>query len=33
MNLLEKNYEPKDFEERIYQNWLDKKYFHADENS
>ena len=33
MNLLEKNYEPKDFEERIYQNWLDKNYFHADENS
>jgi len=33
MNLLEKNYEPKEFEERIYQNWLDKKYFHADENS
>ena len=33
MNLLEKNYEPKDFEERIYQNWLEKKYFHADENS
>ncbi len=33
MKLLEKNYEPKDFEERIYQNWLDKKYFKADENS
>ncbi len=33
MNLLEKNYEPKDFEERIYQNWLEKGYFHADENS
>lgn len=33
MKILEKNYEPKDFEERIYQNWIDKKYFHADENS
>ena len=33
MNLLEKNYEPKDFEERIYQNWLEKRYFHADENT
>ena len=33
MKLLEKNYEPKDFEERIYENWLNKKYFKADENS
>ena len=33
MNLLEKNYEPKDFEERIYQKWLEKRYFHADENT
>ena len=33
MKLLEKNYEPKDFEERIYQNWMDKGYFKADENS
>ena len=33
MKLLEKNYEPKDFEERIYNNWLEKNYFKADENS
>ncbi len=26
---LEKNYNPKDMEARIYQNWLDKNYFHA----
>ena len=23
---LAKTYSPKDFEDRIYQNWLDKKY-------
>ena len=33
MKLLEKNYEPKDFEERIYSNWMDKGYFKADEHS
>ncbi|MCR5310730.1 MAG: valine--tRNA ligase [Lachnospiraceae bacterium] len=27
---LEKTYNPKDMEDRIYQNWLDKKYFHAE---
>lgn len=26
---LAKTYSPKDFEDRIYQNWLEKKYFHA----
>ncbi|MBO6114490.1 MAG: valine--tRNA ligase [Lachnospiraceae bacterium] len=26
---LEKNYNPSEIEERIYQNWVDKKYFHA----
>ena len=27
MKLLEKNYEPKEFEERIYNNWIEKNYF------
>ncbi len=27
---LEKTYNPKAMEDRIYQNWLDKKYFHAE---
>ena len=27
---LEKNYNPSEIEDRIYQNWLDKKYFHAE---
>ncbi|MBD5115374.1 MAG: valine--tRNA ligase [Ruminococcaceae bacterium] len=27
---LAKTYSPKDFEDRIYQTWLDKKYFHAE---
>ena len=27
---LAKTYDPKGIEDRIYQNWLDKKYFHAD---
>ncbi len=33
-NNIEKNYEPKQFEERIYKKWIDKNYFHAepDEN-
>ena len=26
---LAKTYDPKDMEERLYQKWLDKKYFHA----
>ena len=27
---LEKNYNPSKMEDRIYKNWLDKKYFHAE---
>ena len=27
---LEKTYDPKGIEDRIYQKWLDKKYFHAE---
>ncbi|MDD3239323.1 MAG: valine--tRNA ligase [Lachnospira sp.] len=27
---LEKNYNPADIEDRLYQKWLDKKYFHAE---
>ncbi len=27
---LAKNYNPKDIEDRLYQKWLDKKYFHAE---
>ncbi len=27
---LAKTYDPKGMEDRIYQNWLDKKYFHAE---
>ena len=30
MKELEKNYNPADIEERLYQKWLDNKYFHAD---
>ncbi|MGN0299555.1 MAG: valine--tRNA ligase [Lachnospiraceae bacterium] len=30
MKELEKNYNPADIEGRIYQNWLDKNYFHAE---
>ena len=26
---MEKSYNPHEFEQKIYQNWLDKKYFHA----
>ncbi len=33
MKLIEKNYEPKDFEERIYQNWMEKRYFEAHSDS
>ena len=27
---LEKNYDPSAIEDRLYQKWLDKKYFHAE---
>lgn len=27
---LEKNYNPSEIEDRIYKNWLDRKYFHAE---
>jgi len=27
---LEKNYNPSEIEDRIYKNWLEKKYFHAE---
>ncbi len=27
---LEKTYQPKEIEERLYQKWLEKKYFHAE---
>lgn len=27
---LAKTYEPKGMEDRIYQKWMDKKYFHAE---
>ena len=33
MKLIEKNYEPKDFEERIYSNWLEKRYFEPHNDS
>lgn len=33
MNLLAKNYEPKDFEDRIYKNWCEKRYFEANPKS
>ncbi len=29
---MDKKYNPQDFEEQIYQNWLDKNYFHAQIN-
>ena len=29
---LAKVYNPKEMEDRIYQNWLDKGYFHAKVN-
>lgn len=32
-NELPSRINPEDFEERIYNKWLDKKHFHADENS
>jgi valyl-tRNA synthetase len=30
--MLERDYDPKDIEQKWYQVWLDKGYFHADEN-
>ena len=33
MNLLAKAYEPKEFEDRIYRNWMEKRYFEANVNS
>ena len=30
MKELEKTYNPADIEERLYQKWMDKKYFHAE---
>ncbi len=27
---LEKTYHPKEIEERLYQKWLEKRYFHAE---
>ncbi|MGL4789973.1 MAG: class I tRNA ligase family protein, partial [Anaerotignaceae bacterium] len=30
MKELEKVYNPSDVEERLYNNWLDKKYFHTE---
>ena len=30
MKELEKNYSPSDIEDRLYQKWMDKKYFHAE---
>ena len=33
MKLIDKNYEPKDFEQRIYDNWIAKRYFEADNKS
>ena len=32
MKELEKTYNPADIEERLYQKWLDSKYFHAEVN-
>ena len=32
MKELEKNYNPSDIEEKLYQKWLDHKYFHAQVN-
>ena len=29
---LEKNYNPKDIEDRLYTKWVNKKYFHAEVN-
>ncbi|SET77705.1 valyl-tRNA synthetase [Natronincola peptidivorans] len=32
LNNLPKNYDPKDFEDRIYQHWMEKDYFRAEVN-
>ena len=32
MKELEKNYNPSEIEEKLYQKWLDNKYFHAEVN-
>ena len=29
---MEKKYDPQIFEERIYKNWIEKNYFHAEVN-
>ena len=33
MNLLGKTYEPKEFVERIYNNWIEKRFFEANADS
>ena len=33
MNIIGKTYEPKDFEQRIYDNWIEKRYFEANNKS
>ena len=33
MNIIGKTYEPKDFEQRIYDNWVEKRYFEANNKS
>ncbi len=33
MKIIGKTYEPKDFEERIYNNWVEKRYFEAHNDS
>ena len=30
---MNKTYEPKSFEGKLYKKWTDKKYFHADSGS
>lgn len=30
MKMLDKNFNPKEVEDKIYSNWLEKKYFHAE---
>ena len=32
MNQLEKNYNPREFEKKVYQFWMEKEYFHAEVN-
>ena len=33
MNIIGKTYEPKDFEQRIYDNWIEKRHFEANNKS